>query len=96
MTPQEIKQQLEEVNPEALLLPPNYDSALVGIGERCGQPALAIYNYTKLIKAYVAAYEREGDLDELYVEATKYVDFNIVGARLGENTPLIMRDENPD
>ena len=68
-----IREELAEQNPEALLID-DADDALIGISQRCGQPALACYSYEKLVEIFDA----------------EWVDFNIVGAWLGEHTPNIV------
>jgi hypothetical protein len=65
----------------------NYDFALIGmcmtwhgnmLVERC------IYDGPMIIEAMV---EQDGMTEE---EAIEYIDFNIVGAYVGETTPIIM------
>jgi hypothetical protein len=44
---------------------------------------MSFYDYDKMVQAFV-------DQEEMtYEEATEWVDFNIVGAYVGENTPLV-------
>lgn len=83
MTPAEIKERLAEENSEALLAD-GLEGALVGIGHRCGQPALAVYDCERIIDVLV---ERDGMTRE---EAAEHMDFNIVGAWVGENTPIFL------
>jgi hypothetical protein len=83
MTRDEIKQRLGEENPQALLAD-DLDDALVGIGYRCGQPALAVYDCEKIIDVLVA---RDGMTRE---EAAEFMDFNITGAWVGEHTPIFL------
>jgi len=75
-------------NPEALFIgkpgETRYDSAIIGIGRRCGQPSLIVYSYEKLVEAFM----REDKLT--HDEATEYIDFNIAGAWLGEHTPVLV------
>jgi len=59
------------------------NSALVGVGQRCGQPPIAIYSYDALVAHFVADGMDEG-------EAMEWIEYNIVGAWLGEGTPIVL------
>lgn len=59
------------------------DAAIVGIVERCGQPPLVCYDYELLVQCFV---DEETDLEG----ATEWVDYNIVGAWVGDGTPVIL------
>lgn len=82
MTPKKIKLMLEEENPEALLLD-GYESALIGVSRRCGQPALAVYDEDRIIQALIA--QGLG-----VVEAVEFYEYNVVGAWVGPMTPIIL------
>ena len=71
---------------ENIVLWDDCDEAIVGIGERCGQPSVAIYDNGKLIECFV----RQGMTHE---EAEEWVDFNIRCAWVGERTPIILYTE---
>ncbi len=73
---------MEELNPQCLSAD-GFDEAIVGIAERCGQPALLVYDRHKCIKILV----RDGMTEE---EAVEYFDFNVSGAWVGEHTPIWM------
>jgi hypothetical protein len=62
------------------------EDALVGIGYRCGQPALAVYSVEKAAQVLI---ERDG---MSYEEAMEFLEFNSVGAWVGEHTPIWMYD----
>ena len=67
---------------EDLLLADGFESALVGVGQRCGQPNLAVYSIPLALGILV---DRDGmSLDE----AREYLDFNVLGAWVGDRTPL--------
>lgn len=74
---------MEELNPQCLSAD-GFDEAIVGIAERCGQPALLVYDRQKCIKILV---DRDGMTEE---EAVEYFDFNVSGAWVGEHTPIWM------
>lgn len=59
------------------------DAALLGIGVRCGQPNIAVYDFDRLVEVFVGHGMDEED-------AIEYVEFNIVGAWVGPGTPLIV------
>ena len=58
------------------------DDAIVGVGSRCGQPDLFVYDVEKVIEILM---KRE---DMTWVEAWEWFDFNIGGAWMGEGTPI--------
>ena len=76
-------QWLADYNDEALTAD-GFDDAIMGIGERCGQPTLVAYDRTKCIQILI---DRDG-MD--YEEAVEFFEFNTVGAWLGENTPIFI------
>lgn len=48
------------------------------------EPMLAVYSYEKMVRVLM-------DNDDLsYDDAVEYVDFNVVGAWVGEQTPVIV------
>lgn len=81
MDPQEIREQLEELNPEALFAD-GFDEALVGIGQQFNKH-LPVYSY----QACVAVLIGQG-LSES--EAVEHMEFNVVGAYVGEHTPIFL------
>tara|TARA_Y100000004_G_scaffold158720_1_gene185185 strand:- start:233 stop:535 length:303 start_codon:yes stop_codon:yes gene_type:complete len=81
----EIKEQLEEMNPKALLAD-GLDQALVGISENHfhHENALAVYDIDKVISILM---DRDGmDRDG----AVEFFEFNIKGSYVGKNTPLFI------
>jgi len=66
-----------------------FDDAIVGIGRRCGQPDLLVYDVEKCIKTLT----KDGMTDE---EAEDYFEFNVVGAWVGEDTPMFLYREIGD
>lgn len=78
-----IAEALSELNPKAFTLD-GFEGALIGLGERCAQPALAVYDRKKCIKILM---DRDGMDEE---EADEFFEFNVAGAWMGENTPIIL------
>jgi hypothetical protein len=79
----EIEEALEEIE-ESTLLMDGFDEAFIGWSRRINEPLLAVYSYDGLIKVCT---ERDG---MSFDEAVEYVDFNVVGAWVGEQTPIIV------
>lgn len=64
------------------------DAALVGTGERQGKPALAVYDYHRLILVF----ERQGMSFE---DAKEWVAYNILDAWKGARTPMVLFRADP-
>ena len=64
--------------------PAEYDEAIVGVVDRCGFQAVAVYDYDKLVDVTM----KTGPSD--YEEAVEYVEHNIAGCFVGEGTPMIL------
>ena len=79
---------IAEHNDRALFID-GHDNAIIGLGQRCGQLALAVYD-NATIRANLMA---EG-MDE--TDAIEYFDFNILGGWHGEHTPILMEPVDPD
>ena len=77
-----VEQACEETNPEALFLD-GLDSAIIGIGNQYSKAPVVIYDEDKIIDALI---EQGMEVEE----AWEYYSFNIAGAWVGENTPIIM------
>lgn len=69
---------------EGSILYKGFDSAIVGIAQRCAQPPLVVYNLDRMVRVLV---ERDGMSEE---DAREYIEFNIAGAWLGERTPALL------
>lgn len=59
------------------------DKAIIGVGYRCGQHPMYVYEYPTLVGIFM----EQGMTQD---EAEEWVDFNLVGAWVGESTPMIM------
>lgn len=63
-----------------------FDECVLGIGSRCGMEDVLVYSKKKIVYTL-------RDRDEMTVEdALEYIDFNILGAYVGERTPIILED----
>ena len=67
-----------------ILLADGYETALIGVGQQFNV-AMAVYDYDKCIEILM---ERDGMSHE---DATEWMEINVVGAYVGENTPVFVR-----
>ena len=65
-----------------------FDNAIIGVGERNNTDSMIVYDYDKMVKVLVT---RD---DMSYEEAEEYIEFNIVGAWIGDTTPIIVTKKN--
>ena len=85
--PTPLRERINEIllqQDENALLMDGFDEALIGFSQRINEPLLAVYSYEKMVEVLM---EREGMDDETAME---YIDFNCVGAYMGETTPIIV------
>lgn len=59
-----------------------FDEAIIGVAERIGQSSVVAYDTTKLVEIL----SRTMSVDEAY----EYFEFNILGAYVGERTPMFI------
>jgi len=83
---EELLQQLHDENPEALTAD-GFEGAFIGICRRFGQESLAAYDYEKCIDIISE--------DMTHDEAVEYFDFNVIGAWVGEGTPVFCTITKP-
>lgn len=67
------------------LTEPEYDDAIIGVAHRIGQEDVIAYDYNKLCDIVA---EMMGNDD--IMEVMEYVEFNIMGAYVGERTPIFV------
>jgi len=78
------REELAEQYPELLVLDPNYfDEAIIGVIHDFDRTAVC-YNESKVIEILM----KEDGMD--YDDAVEYYQFNILGAWLGEHTPMYL------
>lgn len=68
---------------DGLLTADGLDEAVIGIARRCGQPDIVVYSIPKAIECLA----KQGMTHE---EAEEYLEFNSIGAWVGEQTPAWM------
>jgi hypothetical protein len=73
---------LQEVDP-GILQADGLEDALIGICHQFGRPAVAAYDYDKVIEILMSQ-------SMTHEEAVEFFEFNIVGAWVGEYTPVFI------
>ena len=86
-TRDDIQTYLEEIG-ETVLLADGFEHAFLGTTQRMNEPLLAVYSYPLMIETLML---RDG---MTYTEAAEYIDFNVAGAWVGEQTPIIIHPIN--
>lgn len=84
MTPAEALEILAEEHPEARLAD-GFETALIGIASVFTNPPIAVYDYAECVSILM---KRDGMDEE---EAEEFMQFNVVGAYVGEGTPAFLR-----
>jgi hypothetical protein len=82
------KKQIEEYANETeaqLLFADGFDLAIIGLGNQAGRPETVVYDYSKCVGILMT---RDG---MAYDEAVEYMEFNVVSAWVGDNTPTFIR-----
>lgn len=67
-----------------MLTADGFDKAVLGVATRCAHGDVVVYDYEKCVEVLM---ERDGMTDE---EAIEFMDFNVVGAYVGEGTPFFL------
>ena len=62
------------------------EDAIIGVGSRMNMPDVLIYSYNKCVKIFM---EKEGWTHE---EASEWMDYNVVGAWVGDTTPIFVHE----
>ena len=93
------REEIEEINPEALICD-GFDEAIIGMAERVNLGPVVAYDTEKIIDILMSGMEvDEGELEEgesienrKYQMALEYFDYNILGAWMGEFTPVYIQN----
>lgn len=72
----------EDLDYEGLLFADGFDDAIIGVAERIGMEPVVAYDTNKIIEIL------SRDMTE--DEAVEYFEFNILGAHMGERTPVFI------
>ena len=96
MTREDAEELLADSNPEALFLD-GFDDAIIGLAERPNLGPIEAYNEEKIIEILTEQMEVDADdlddrdSEEIKLEmALEYYYYNVKGAWVGENTPIII------
>lgn len=65
-----------------------FDEAILGVARRCGQPDLIAYSVTACLEVLM----RDG---ATYEEAVDFFEYNVVGAWVGDETPVWVYEGSP-
>ena len=76
---------MDELTEAEALLADGFEDALIGVMYRFGQGPIALYNQDRCIEILM---QRDG---MEYDEAIEYLDFNVLGAWVGDSTPAFCR-----
>lgn len=78
-----VVDEISEINPEALICD-GFDDAIIGLANRINLGPVVAYSVEKIIEIMM---DRDG---MSYEEAYEFYSYNIVGAWLGEGTPVFI------
>ncbi len=77
---------LSELDEEVLVLEPDsFDAAIVGLVRRIDRPPAVCYSVEKILEVLM-----EDGMDA--EEAREYYEYNMLGAYVGEATPMFLED----
>lgn len=79
----EIRDVIEQYNVDALFVD-GFDDAIIGVTRRINMEPVVAYDYDKCIRILMSKHGME------YEDALEYMEYNIVGAWMGENTPIFI------
>ena len=65
--------------------PEEFEDAIIGIANSFGASPVVAYDYEKMIEILVRQFEEE---DDPWISAIEWFEFNIIGAYMGEGTPI--------
>jgi len=82
------REEVSLLNPAALAAD-GLDDAIIGYGQQFPKEPLLIYDYDKCVEIFMAQ-------GMSYEEAIEWMEFNVVGAYVGEGTPIFMRRAKND
>ena len=69
---------------DSLLFADGFEEAVLGVARKATQPDVVAYDYEKCVQILI---ERDDMTEE---EALEYMEFNVVGASVGERTPVFV------
>lgn len=82
------EQLVEQTQDEDLLFADGFDDAILGVAHRACQPLAVLYSYKKCVEILTS-----GEDAMTYEDAVEYLDFNTLGAYVGDRTPIFLMDD---
>ena len=76
----------EEDDYDTLMKADGFDLAIIGVAERIGMKPCIAYSYEQCVEILM----QQADMD--YEMAVEYMDFNVCGAYVGEQTPIFIHE----
>tara|TARA_Y100000310_G_C20550650_1_gene747893 strand:+ start:313 stop:612 length:300 start_codon:yes stop_codon:yes gene_type:complete len=74
-----------------VMLADGFEEAFVGLCSRFGMEPVAAFDRDKCIEIIIAGSDKNDLTDEeLYAEAEEYFEFNVIGAWVGDQTPVFL------
>lgn len=83
----DVQERLADIDPNIILFDGLNDAIIGHAYLRQNQTHVAVYDYDKIVEVLMESQEMDRK------NAREYADFNIVGAYLGEYTPVILHGE---
>jgi hypothetical protein len=83
MSSNPIREHLEQEYADLLLMD-GLDDAIIGVSQRINEPMLSVYSWEKIVEILT----KRDDMD--FEDAVEFIEFNILGAWVGEKTPIIV------
>ena len=77
-----MRELLDQEQYDGVVLCDNMEEAFLGIGEQFSNPPIAVYDREKCIEILAK--------DMTYEEAVEYFEYNVIGAWVGEQTPMFL------
>jgi len=77
------REDIADINPEAIIFD-ELDEAIIGVGKQFTGAPVVVYDYDRCI----AIFMRDNDWD--HEDAIDWMQYNVLGAYLGEGTPIFM------
>jgi hypothetical protein len=83
MTREALEEYLGQMG-ETPLLMDGFDEACIGFSQRINEPMLAVYKWQRMVQILK-------NRDKMsYEDAVEYIEYNCLGAWIGEQTPIIV------
>ena len=77
-----LLEQYDDERYDGMLFAEGLDEAFIGVGQRCSEGPIAIYDREKAIEILAGDMSME--------DAIEYFEFNVEGAWVGERTPIFV------